>query len=786
MLRAISKFVFTFILVTGLTAAACGMLVGIYFYFRFTSDLPKIEKISDYKPAAVSTVLDKNGKMIAEIYDERRYPVSFEEIPQIVKFAFLSAEDSSFYTHPGIDITSIIRAFWINIRHKSSSQGASTITQQVVKSLLLSREKTYERKAKEAILSYRLEKALTKDEIFSIYLNEVFLGSGAYGVKAAALAHFNKNLNEINVAEAAYLAGLPQRPSEYSKPSNRKLAIGRQRYTLGQMLKNKFITDDEYQEALKTKLEIFPQNNQRIFAAPYYATHVIGEVDAILQSISPGLTASHPGGYTIKTALNLEATNSAQLELQRGLREVDKRRGWRGPLKRLTPKEVENLVKSSEFLNTGPLLPDTLYQAVVFKVGPKAGEVQVQVGTNPGVVDLSKAGWAKKLLDKRDHAQFINPAQQIRPGDLIEVSLADDKPADGAGIIAFKLDQTPEIEGALVTLNPLTGDVEVMVGGYDFQKSVFNRATQALLQPGSAFKPFVYLSAIDVLGLTPASLVPDTPISLVAGNGQIWEPQNYDRKYLGPITLRVALQRSRNVVSVHLLRRIGVQRVIDIARKMGLTTPLAPNLSLSLGTSEVKLIELARAYGVFSAGGWLADSITISSITDRDGKVIYQKLPHHEKVIEEDSAFLMANMMKGVVERGTAQVVKKLEKPVAGKTGTTNGQMDAWFIGYTPDWVTGVWVGFDVKRGIGDKETGGRVAAPIFLNFMKDFLKDTPPLDFEIPDNVVPFPIDPESGRLVDAGTPGAFIEYFKSGTEPTQNMMDFEVEQDYLQNEDF
>lgn len=791
MFKSFFKFLFRLFLVLFLLGSAAGLSLAIYLYIHITKDLPKIDSMEDYRPKAVTSVYSKDGVLMAELFDEQRYPVRFDEISPLIKNAFLAAEDASFYQHPGINFLSILRAVYVNFRHKASKQGASTITQQVVKSLLLSREKTYERKIKEAILSYRLEKRLTKDEIFSIYLNQIYLGSGSYGVKAAARVHFHKELNDLSIPEAAFIAGLPQKPSEYMKPENRAEAMIRQHYVLDQMLKNGMITAEQAKTARDTKITIYPQSAQRYYAAPYYASQVSKDLDEIFPTLENAGSPIDPGGYVIKTAANVGATKIAEHALQAGLRDVDKRRGWRGPKKNLASGNIDSASPSANE-PIEKLEPGELYPATIKAVDVKANSVRVTVGPFTGTVDFSKEKWANTFLEPTDTRHATNPITLVHAGDSIEVSLPDDQKQPivqneetAQNEIRFRLDQTPQMEAALVTKNALTGEVEVILGGYDYRRSIFNRATQGLLQPGSSFKPIIYLAALSELHYTPATIVNDAPVTLRAGNGQLWTPGNYEGTFLGPITLRIALQKSRNVISVRLISALGADRVIKFARLLGLTTPIPRELSISLGTAEVRLIEMVGAYGVFAAGGWLADPITVSEIKDRDGKIIYRKLPKQKQVISEDLAFIMANMMKGVVERGTATVVKALNKPAAGKTGTTSDFMDAWFIGYTPEWVTGVWTGFDVKRKIGPKETGGRVAAPIFLNFMKEFLKDTPPLDFDIPDGVIPVPINYNSGTLASPDDPSAFIEYFISGTEPGSGS-NVNTQQDYLSNSDF
>ena len=764
-MRRLIRFIFKFFLLLFLIGGSLGVLTGFYIYFRLTRDLPKLEKLSDYNPRAVSSIYSEDGILMAEIFDQYRYPVKLEEIPPKVRQAFLAAEDSSFYKHPGVDFISVIRAAVVNFRSHSNKQGASTITQQVVKSMLLSKEKTLERKGKEALLSYRLEHALSKDDIFSIYLNEIYLGNHAYGIKAAAKMHFHKTMQELSVGEMAFLGALPQRPSELMNPKNYNIAIERSHYVLRQMLRNNFISQKEHDEALKEKIVIRPFSLDKIYNSEFYVSHTIEVSEAVLKQIDRKFSLKRPGGFKVITAGNVAANKLAQLSLKRGLEELDKRRGWRGPLDPKKPRRAHE-GERVPLMQPRTLEPLEIYRAQV--VSQKKGIVQVRLGDFEGDLDVLSANWAKRFLSKDEEVVGIDPLKLLTPGVLVDLSITLEKPiSDIREKVNFKLNQWPEVEGAFAVASTLTGEVKAIVGGYDYRESVFNRATQGFLQPGSSFKPFIYAGAIDHLHLTPSSIVPDSPISLVAGGGKIWSPQNFDHKYLGPITLRTALQRSRNVVSVYLLNKIGVDRGIQSARNLGISTEIPHNMSIALGTPEVKLIEMVRAYGGFAAGGWLADTVVVKEIYDRNSRKIYEKLPNQKKVLSDDTAFIMANMMKGVVERGTATVVKALNKPCAGKTGTTNNHMDAWFIGYTPEWSAGVWTGFDQKKSLGKQETGGKAAAPIFLSFMKEFLKDEPALDFDIPDTVVPVAVDLNSGRPVSPSASGAFIEYFKSGTEP-------------------
>lgn len=785
--------IFGFFLVTGVSVAAVGALFGTWGYFYLTRDLPRLARIEDYTPAAVSRVLARDGSLIAEFYSERRYPVKLAEVPDIVRKAFLAAEDASFYSHHGVDPVSILRAVYKNMQSGNAKQGASTITQQVVKNLLLTPEKSFVRKGKEAILSYRLERRFKKDEIFEIYLNQIFFGNGAYGIKAAARIYFHKELPELTLAEAAILAGLPKAPSSFSPLKNPKRARERQRQVLTQMVEAHFITAEQKERALQEKVAVHPASQQNIFASPYY----VGEVRRVFQESFKDLDLDSDGLEVI-TAVDVKADQLAMAALRKGLREVDKRRGWRGPLAKMTEADYRARHRDAGSDRDSPA------PALVMSVS--RGTAKVLLGTQAVLVDLNESSWAKKLLLADDSTRFGSPADMVRPGDVIEVAWREysapaksSKEPDSEAQGRYVLDQTPDIEGALVLIDPHTGEVRSMAGGYDYTQSQFNRVTQSLRQPGSSFKPVIYLAAIDKFHYTPSTIMIDTARTFKVGD-TFWTPANFDEQFLGPITLRTALEKSRNLVSADIVSRIGVDPAIQYARTLGIRSPLGRNLSLSLGSSEVTPLEMTRAYGVFAARGVLFDSVFITKITDRFGKVLYdyeaEKASKGQQVITEDSAFVMANLMKGVVDHGTGYRVKELGRPVAGKTGTSNDQMDTWFIGYTPSWVCGVWVGFDQKKQIGPKETGGVVAAPIWLYFMRDFLahqeesargaaeaearreaqalgiKYQPPdlaeqRDFIIPDGVDLFWVDKASGRRSSEGAPGAIQEYFLKGTEP-------------------
>lgn len=801
---------------------ACSLIVGFALfggYNYLTRDLPKFERVEDYRPPAVSQVYSDDGTLVGEFYLEegRRYPIKIEDVPPLVRNAFLASEDASFYTHKGIDPVSIARAIYTNLRKGGAKQGGSTITQQVVKNLLLTPEKKLERKAKEAILSFQLETRLTKDEILQLYLNQIFFGNRAYGIKAAAKHYFRKEVKDLSVAEAALLAGLPKAPSNFSPLTNPQAARGRQHYVLEQMVSANFISRAEADMAIKEDVKVYPAPSQNIFHAPFYVSQVRRIITENFPDLEPDVD-----GLRIETALDIKADEMATKALRIGLREVDKRRGWRGRLASLDASTPSAFYKAfpearSAALELNVPVPVLVLESPV-KSGANRGLVKILVGEEEREFNLSDSSWAKKLLASDQSSRMIDPIQEIKAGDVIEVALrsrpSKDKNSEEQVLL---LDQTPEIEGAIAIQNPFNGEVVAAVGGYDYSRSQFNRATQSLRQPGSAFKPILYLASIDGFKYTPATIVEDSPRTFRAGD-QFWTPENFDESFLGNITLRVALEKSRNLVSADIVSKIGVDAVIHYARKLGIESKLGRNLSIALGSSEVTLMELLRAYSVFPAKGVLNETIFIKKIYDRDGKLIFdasaQRVSSAKQVITSVSAFLMSNLLKGVVESGTATGIKPLNRPVAGKTGTSNEEMDTWFIGFTPEWTCGVWVGFDVKRKIGVKETGGRVAAPVFLEFMKNYLNSVdernfsklteeskeeakhlginfkspekpPPADFAIPEGVEPYWIDKHSGVAATEGDPGAILEFFAEGTGPNRSYSDLPDASSYLESPD-
>ena len=678
---------------------AVGLLAGVVaaaiLYMELTADLPPVDQLLSYRPPMATRVYADDGKQIAEFYVERRYLVDFDRIPRHVKQAFLAAEDADFYTHHGVDPVSIARAVWANFRAGGVVQGASTITQQLVKILLLTPERRLERKLKEAILAVRLEATLDKSQIFHMYLNEIYFGAGAYGVQAAALTYFERNVEDLTIAQAALLAGLPQKPSTYNPRRNLSSAMRRQRYVLRRMVEEGFIDAESFGRASSEDIVIAPPRPTGYATAPWYVEHVRRN----LEQRYGGRTAAQLGLH-VHTAINIEMQQLAQEAVREGLRQLDQRQGFRGAIKRLQPEEIDAFLDAERKAGHpvgGPR------RAVVTRTSP-AG-LDLRMASAAGQIAAADLRWGGRRLDWR----------RFQPGDVLLISPAPDTP-DGK---RFLLDQEPQAQGALVAIDPYTGSVKAMVGGYDFGRSHFNRAVQAHRQPGSAFKPLIYAAALD-RGYTAASIVLDAPVSFVGHAGEIWSPKNYKNRYFGPTPLRMALARSLNTVSVRLADAVGPAYVSRYVSRFGFEKPFPRNLSLALGTTEVTLLELVRAYGVFATLGKLFDPLFITKVLDDTGHPIRfgRTRPRFERVMEQSTAYVMTSMLTTVVEQGSGRRARSLGRPLAGKTGTTNDSRDAWFIGFSPDLLVGVWVGFDSNRALGKNETGSRAALPIWIQFM--------------------------------------------------------------------
>ena len=762
--RTVGKLLYLFYGTVAVICIAVGLFVGGA-YFYFIKDLPKISSLKDYRPPIVSTVYSDDNRKIAEFYKERRIVVPLSKMPGMLIDAFVAAEDARFYKHEGVDFFSMVRAFLKNIEAGTIIQGGSTITQQVAKSFFLSSEKSYSRKAREAILAYRIDKALTKEEILFLYLNQIYLGHGAYGVEAAAENYFGKSVSELNLAECSLLAGLPQAPSRYSPFLHAEQARQRQIYVLNRMIVEGYITKSLAAEAVNTKLDIKPRRNWYIEEVPCYTEYVRQYVEK-----KYGRDVLYNEGLEIYTAVNIEMQEIGRAALMSGLRALDKRQGYRGPLNHLQPEDIEAFSKQTEDNHeTMPPKPDNVLGGVVVSVNDDEATAIVRIGTERGHLQLDDMKWARQPDPEvpYQNATVDKVSDVLTVGDVISVRLKAKKTDTEAWELA--LEQTPAVEGALLCLEAETGYVKAMIGGRDFKVSQFNRATQSRRQPGSAFKPIIYAAALDK-GYTPATIIIDSPLVFEDTEREFtWKPRNYEETFHGPTLLRTALARSRNVVTVKILRDIGINYMIDYAKKLGIESKLSRDLSIALGSSGTSLIELVRAYSAFANKGQLITPCFVTMILDRDGNVLEENCPESTKVIEENTAYIVTSLLQSVVKDGTGWRVKALNRPVAGKTGTTNNLDDAWFVGYTPGYVTGVWVGFDEEKSLGLDETGSRAASPIWLAFMRAILKDKPVRAFAVPSGVVFAKIDAETGLLAIPESRRTIFECFKEGTAPTE-----------------
>jgi penicillin-binding protein 1A len=686
---------------------------GGFVYYSYIKDLPDFTAIKEYRPPVVTRIYTRDGRLMGEFYAERRIEVPYSRLPRHLILAFVAAEDARFFDHPGVDIFGIVRAFLRNVEAGEIVQGGSTITQQVVKRILLTSEKSFARKIKEAVLAYRIDNYLTKEEILTLYLNHIFLGRGSYGVEAAAQEFFSKHVEDLSLAEAAILAGIPKAPSRYSPYSNPQKAKERQAYVLRRMAEVGFVTREEAAAALRLPIKLKPMRSDWIKECGYFTEYVRGLLEDRF-----GKEQVMSLGLRVYTTADAGLHRAAQKAIRDGMDTLVKRNGYRGPLKHLSPKErplfQERQVK---YFKKYPPRQGILVTALVVQGDKKGQGVQVRFGEHAGVVVPPPAD---PETQERPRVRLTS----FGPGDVIQVRLTkqDRRTKRWTAI----LEPAPMVQGALLSMEIGTGKVRTMMGGKDFADSTFNRTTQAHRQPGSAFKPIIYAAAVE-RGYGPNSILQDEPLSLPGGrHGQMWTPQNYDHSFYGPIPLSTALARSRNIPAVRMMMALGVPAVVNMAKTLGIASPVYPNYASALGASEVTLLELTRAYSVFPNRGNLIDPVFIERLEDRDGRTLFEGRPRRQRVLTQDSADIMTNLLIGVVERGTATRVRVLQRPMGGKTGTTNKTRDAWFIGFTPSLITGVWVGMDNERSLGPKETGSQAAAPIFISYMQEALKNQP------------------------------------------------------------
>jgi penicillin-binding protein 1A len=772
--------------------------------WKVSSELPDYEVLAKYEPPVMTRIHANDGSLIAEFSRERRIYVPITAIPQCVIEAFISAEDKNFYQHGGLDIQGILRAVVTNLSAMQSGRrvvGASTITQQVAKNFLLTSDQTVERKLKEAILAIRIERAFTKEQILELYLNEIYLGVGAYGVAAASQTYWDKALNELTLADCAYLATLPKAPSNYDPFKFPDRAVARRNWVIDRIVENGFATRDEGEAAKASPLGVTKRSTgPKIFASEFFAEEVRRE---ILDRF--GEDKLYGGGLSVRTTLDPRLQRMARTALVNGLVAYDHRHaGWRGPVKQIDIK--------GDWGKTLGAMPvwsdiDPWRLAVVLDVAKDKATVGLRPSRTPtgelvkeretGVVPYDEVKWARPKVGAGFGGTPASVTAVLKPGDVVYVSPRIPKPADDGTPAApdeslkgqWSLQQVPQVGGALVAMDPHTGRVLAIVGGFSFAASQFDRATQARRQPGSSFKPIIYTTALDN-GYTPSSIIVDGPICIDQGKGMPnWCPKNYEAgSAAGPSTLRFGIEHSRNLMTVRLSRDMGMPMIIEYARRFGVYDNLMPALSMALGAGETTLLRMATGYSMIDNGGKQIKATFIDRIQDRYGRTIWrhdgrdcsacaarewggQAEPElsddRKQIIDPMSAFQMTNIMEGVVQSGTAQKLKVLKRPIAGKTGTTNDYKDAWFIGFTPDMTVGCYIGFDQPSSLGHGETGGNVAAPVVRDFMRQALADVPPVPFRAPPGIKLVRVNHKTGLPAGPGDKTAVLEAFKPGQEP-------------------
>ena len=765
--------------------AAAGAAVVLYGFYHYGKGLPQYDQLADYRPPVVTRIHAGDGRLMAEFARERRVFVPIEAIPKRVVKAFLSAEDQRFYTHHGVDFIGVARAVVTNLQRIGTNRrpiGASTITQQVAKNFLLTNEVSIARKAKEIILAFRIERAFGKDLILELYLNEIYLGVGSYGVAAAALSYFDKSLNDLTVAEAAFLAGLPKAPNNYHPVRRPEAARARRDYVLNRMVEDGYIARTEADAEIARPVKVRPQSQIEIARADYFTEEVRRE---LLDRF--GESGLYDGGLSVRTTLDPRLQDIADRALRNGLSEYDRRHGWRGPLARIRP-EGDWMVALAEVA-----FPSDVTEwrtAMVLEAVDASAKIGFADGT-VGTVPLSELRWARKIDDKGDRGPTVKSAAEVlAPGDVVAVEKTvadrDGKPVPEG---TYALRQIPGISGGLVALDPHTGRVLALSGGFSADLSEFNRATQARRQPGSSFKPIVYLAALDQ-GFTPSSLILDAPFVIDQGPGLgRWRPTNYSNEFYGPSPLRLGLEKSRNLMTVRLAQKIGMQTISDYAERFGVTDELPQLLSMALGSGETTLLRLTASYAMLVNGGRRIYPTLIDKIQDRTGRnvlvhderdcaaceevqwdaEIVPELPdNRERIADPRTAYQVVSMLEGVVLRGTGRRIASLNRPLAGKTGTTNESRDTWFIGFSPDLAVGVFAGFDSPKPLGRNETGSSVAAPIFKEFMGEALKDQRPIPFRVPRGIQLVRVNAATGLPVRGNSEQVILEAFLPGTIPT------------------
>lgn len=779
-----------------------------WYLSKMSEDLPDYTALKNYEPPVMTRVHAADGSLIAEYARQRRMFLPIQAMPEMLKNAFLSAEDKNFYNHAGLDFEGIARAVLINLRNRVGGAdrrlvGASTITQQVAKNFLLTNEVSYVRKVKEALLALRIEETYTKDEILELYLNEIYLGLSSYGVAAASLLYFDKSVHELTLAEAAYLAALPKGPANYHPFRFPQQAIARRNWVIDRMVINGFATVEDGEKAKAEPLKVTPRTTgAQLFASEYFAEEVRREMATIY-----GEDRLYEGGLSVRSTLDPKLQVMAREALIDGLVDFDRKRGgWRGPVATIDQNagewggalaKVEALSDVPEW-NLAVVLDVNQEQAVIGIQPPKLVSGALSTDRERGRISFEDVKWARWADGPNKGREPKGVDDVLTVGDVVYTERLKD-PAGGTSN-AWTLRQIPKVSGAIAAMDPYTGRVLAMIGGFSFAQSEFNRATQAYRQPGSSFKPFVYAAALDN-GYTPSSVVMDAPIEVEQGGNQgVWQPQNYGGKFYGPSTLRIGIEKSRNVMTVRLAQDMGMPLVAEYARRFGIYDKMMPVLSMALGAGETTVLRLTAAYSMIANGGRKVTPTLIDRIQDRYGRTIFRHeerlceactaeawtgqeepelIDNREQVLDPMTAYQVTSMMEGVVLRGTAQSVQKVGKPIAGKTGTTNDERDAWFVGYSPDLAVGVFVGYDNPIPMGRGATGGQVAAPIFTAFMQKALAGKPSVEFRVPKGLNLIPINRRTGLRASAGAPGTILEAFKPGTAPpdTYSIIGFQDE---------
>ncbi|MBT5968325.1 MAG: PBP1A family penicillin-binding protein [Nitrospina sp.] len=742
-----------------ITTLLIGFIGILAIYYTFTDELPDVRVLKSFEPSTVTLMYSDQDQLIAELYLEKRIVVPLNKIPTQLKQAALAVEDANFYRHMGIDLKAVFRAFLTNMKAGRVVEGGSTITQQLSKTLFLTRERSLARKIKEAILSIRMELIFTKDEILEMYLNQIYYGHGSYGVEAAARTYFGKSVQNLSLDEVAIIAGLPKSPNNYSPYRNPKRARSRRNHVIRRMAQEGFIKSNEAKQAMKKPFTLGEVTNM-LNRAPYFVEYIRKQLMTMY-----GRNKVYKSGLKVYTTLNIEKQILAQEATKKNLLIADKRYGYRGPLGTMDislPEIVlqESLSEINNFTEGIHPKTGTNIKGLVKSVNKEY--LTVLTGQGEGIIELKDMDWAREPNIKVDGrwARIHRVDKNFYPGDKILVKVLGIY--ESGSLWSLSLEQEPEVESALISLEPHTGHIKALIGGYDFSKSQFNRAIQAVRQPGSVFKPIVYATAISK-GFSPASIIIDSPIIFKEKDHDFdkWKPVNFEKKFYGPTPLRKALAKSRNIITVKLLQKIGTRSVIQMAKNLGINSHLENNLSIGLGSSGVTLKELVSAYSAFANRGIRVEPQGIRYVENRNGKILYKNSQKITQPITSGTAQIVTSLLQSVVQEGTAKKVRSLNRPTAGKTGTTNNYIDAWFMGFTPKLITGVWVGKDNVEPLGRNETGSRTAIPIWLDYMKGALINTPIQNFPVSSETVFAKINPQTGSLAKHDDSKGFFELF-------------------------